>query len=270
MLLRAGAQVIATTRFPHDAAAPLRVASPTSPTGRTASRSTASTCGTRRASRSSAACIDRDARAGSTSSSTTPPDGAPAARLLRAPARARGALRRGAARRAQAARGSPPRVRAAARRGRRRPAPRAQPAAGASLEDADGLVAWRGGGAGLGLRHSAALSQVGFGFDESRAPRGPLPRRRASTPTSSRSTFATLNSWRLTLAEVATPEMLEVQLVNAVAPVHPVRQAQAADAARAASATSTSSTSRRWRAVSRAARRPTSTRTRTWRRPRST
>ena len=29
-----------------------------------------------------------------------------------------------------------------------------------------GLVAWRGGGAGLGLRHSARLSQVRFDFDE--------------------------------------------------------------------------------------------------------
>ena len=29
-----------------------------------------------------------------------------------------------------------------------------------------GLVAWSGGGVGLGLRHSARLSQVRFGFDE--------------------------------------------------------------------------------------------------------
>jgi NAD(P)-dependent dehydrogenase (short-subunit alcohol dehydrogenase family) len=92
------------------------------------------------------------------------------------------------------------------------------PAGGGSRsEDASGLVAWRGGGAGLGLRHSARLSQVGFGFDESARredlfPTGALDADRQQVD------LRAVNSWRLTLAEVGTPEMIEVQLVNAVAP----------------------------------------------------
>ncbi len=91
------------------------------------------------------------------------------------------------------------------------------PAAGASGESLGDLVAWRGGGAGLGLRHSARLSQVRFGFDEG-------ARREDLFPAGARDAdlqqvdLRALNSWRLTLAEVPAPEMIEVQLVNAVAP----------------------------------------------------
>jgi len=87
----------------------------------------------------------------------------------------------------------------------------------ADAEDAEGLAAWRGGGAGLGVRHSARLSQIGFGFDES-------GRREDLFPTGALDAdlqqvdLRELNSWRLKLAEVTTPEMIEVQLVNAVAP----------------------------------------------------
>ena len=84
-------------------------------------------------------------------------------------------------------------------------------------ESASGLVAWRGGGAGLGLRHSARLSQVGFGFDES-ARREDLFPAGALDADLQQLDLRELNSWRLKLAEVATPEMIEVQLVNAVAP----------------------------------------------------
>jgi NAD(P)-dependent dehydrogenase (short-subunit alcohol dehydrogenase family) len=95
---------------------------------------------------------------------------------------------------------------------------------GAASADADpdadrsgGLVAWRGGGAGLGLRHSARLSQVRFDFDEA-------ARREDLFPSGARDAdlqqvdLRDVNSWRLALANVATPEMIEVQLVNAVAP----------------------------------------------------
>ncbi|HEX9188986.1 MAG TPA: SDR family NAD(P)-dependent oxidoreductase [Vicinamibacteria bacterium] len=84
-------------------------------------------------------------------------------------------------------------------------------------ESSGGLVAWRGGGAGLGLRHSARLSQVRFGFDEG-------ARREDLFPDGARDAdlqqvdLRDVNSWRLALAEVRTPEMIEVQLVNAVAP----------------------------------------------------
>jgi NAD(P)-dependent dehydrogenase (short-subunit alcohol dehydrogenase family) len=83
--------------------------------------------------------------------------------------------------------------------------------------DASALAAWRGGGAGLGLRHSARLSQVGFEFDES-ARRSDLFPAGALDADLQQVDLRTVNSWRLTLAEVGTPEMIEVQLVNAVAP----------------------------------------------------
>jgi len=89
--------------------------------------------------------------------------------------------------------------------------------AGDGPEGASGLVAWRGGGAGLGLRHSARLSQVGFAFDES-ARRADLFPAGALDADLQQVDLRALNSWRLTLAEVGTPEMIEVQLVNAVAP----------------------------------------------------
>jgi NAD(P)-dependent dehydrogenase (short-subunit alcohol dehydrogenase family) len=94
----------------------------------------------------------------------------------------------------------------------------APPAADAvASEDADGLAAWRGGGAGLGLRHSARLSQIGFGFDEA-ARRADLFPAGAVDADLQQVDLRELNSWRLKLAEVGTPEMIEVQLVNAVAP----------------------------------------------------
>jgi len=90
----------------------------------------------------------------------------------------------------------------------------AAPVADAPAEGLGGLVAWRGGGAGLGLRPLAALA----GALRLRRGRGGRTSSRAgrSTPTSSKVDLRAVNSWRLTLAEVATPEMIEVQLVNAV------------------------------------------------------
>ena len=70
-LLRAGAQLIVTTRFPRDSAAALRAGARLRGVGRTGSRSSGSTCATRRASRRSAGTCSRPAT-GSTSSSTTP------------------------------------------------------------------------------------------------------------------------------------------------------------------------------------------------------
>jgi len=91
------------------------------------------------------------------------------------------------------------------------------PAPEAAGEAFGGLVAWRGGGAGLGLRHSARLSQVRFGFDEG-ARREDLFPDGALDADLQQVDLRAVNSWRLTLAEVSTPEMIEVQLVNSVAP----------------------------------------------------
>ena len=60
----------------------------------------------------------------------------------------------------------------------------------------------------------------------------PVPRRAALDADLQQVDLRTQNTWRLALAEVATPEMLEVHLVNAVAPFILCAQAEAADAAR--------------------------------------
>ena len=93
----------------------------------------------------------------------------------------------------------------------------AVPPAAEGNDSFGGLVAWRGGGAGLGLRHSAQLSQVRFGFDEAARREDLFPDGRLDADLQQVDLRAQ-NSWRLTLAEVQTPEMIEVQLVNAVAP----------------------------------------------------
>ncbi len=209
-LLRAGATVVATTRFPHDAArryaaepdfaewsAP--AASPRPRPAPLAERRDLLQPGEPRAQ---AAGPARQQRV---------PDGPPSAGLLRAPDRLRGARRSKICRLLSAARAAPPRL---------RPAPRGRLRAGGrrlrrELRRPRG-VAGRGSRARrapLGAALAGALR-----LRRGRPAGGPLPRRCASTPTSSRSTSAAVNSWRLTLAEVSTVEMLEVQLVNAVAP----------------------------------------------------
>ena len=93
----------------------------------------------------------------------------------------------------------------------------ASPPADTDSDRFGGLVAWRGGGAGLGLRHSARLSQVRFDFDEG-ARREDLFPSGALDADLQQVDLRAVNSWRRALADVATPEMIEVQLVNAVAP----------------------------------------------------
>ncbi len=90
-------------------------------------------------------------------------------------------------------------------------------AAAASGSSDSGLVAWRGGGAGLGIRHSAELSQVRFDFDDTARRSDLFPDGRLDADLQ-QVDLRDVNSWRLTLGDVPTPEMIEVQLVNAVAP----------------------------------------------------
>jgi NAD(P)-dependent dehydrogenase (short-subunit alcohol dehydrogenase family) len=83
--------------------------------------------------------------------------------------------------------------------------------------DATGLDVWHGGGSGIGLLASAALSQTSYSYDDATRrvdlfPEGALDVDLQQVDLRAR------NTWRLTLAEVATPEMLEVHLINAVAP----------------------------------------------------
>jgi len=78
-------------------------------------------------------------------------------------------------------------------------------------------VTWKEEAPGLGLRASAQLSQIPYSYDgavqnEEVFPTGKLDADLQQVD------LRTTNSWRLRLGEVPTPELLEVQLVNAIAP----------------------------------------------------
>lgn len=78
-------------------------------------------------------------------------------------------------------------------------------------------VAWHGQGPGVGIRASAELSQVPYSFDNSLVAAEVFPEGKLDADLQ-QVDLRTTNSWRLRLGEIQTPEMLEVQLVNAVAP----------------------------------------------------
>ena len=71
---------------------------------------------------------------------------------------------------------------------------------------------------GIGLLASAALSQVSLRLRRRDPPRATSSPTGALDADLQQVDLRTRNTWRLTLAEVPTPEMLEVHLVNAVAP----------------------------------------------------
>lgn len=78
-------------------------------------------------------------------------------------------------------------------------------------------VAWHGTGPGIGLRASAELSQIPYSYDNSLQAAEVFPEGKLDVDLQQVDLRAT-NSWRLKLADVPTPELLEVQLVNAIAP----------------------------------------------------
>ena len=85
-------------------------------------------------------------------------------------------------------------------------------------EDESALpVAWHDQGPGIGLRESAQLSQVPYSHDQSLVTEAIFPKGELDADLQQVDLRKT-NSWRLRLGEIPTSEMLEVQLVNAVAP----------------------------------------------------
>ena len=139
-----------------------------------------------------------------------------------------------------------------------------------SLPHEPGTRALVGAATGQGRRlvHSAALSQRRYLDEDYRAGEALFPANRYDEDRQ-QVDLREINSWRLRMHEVETPELLEVQLVNAIAPY--ILNARLKPLmVRRPGATSTSSTSARWKGSSIAPRRPTSIRTRTWRKPRST
>lgn len=78
-------------------------------------------------------------------------------------------------------------------------------------------ISWHGPQPGIGLRNSAALSQIPYSFDNSLKAEEVFPEGKLDADLQQVDLRKT-NSWRLKLGEIETTEMVEVQLVNAVAP----------------------------------------------------
>jgi NAD(P)-dependent dehydrogenase (short-subunit alcohol dehydrogenase family) len=89
--------------------------------------------------------------------------------------------------------------------------------AGHTVSSSDLPVAWHGRGPGIGIRASAQLSQIPYAYDNSVPTQEVFPEGKLDMDLQQVDLRET-NSWRLCLGQVQTPEVLEVQLVNAIAP----------------------------------------------------
>jgi len=78
-------------------------------------------------------------------------------------------------------------------------------------------VAWHNKAPGIGIKASAELSQIPYSFDNSLVAEEVFPTGQLDADLQQVDLRKT-NSWRLKLGEIQTTEMIEVQLVNAVAP----------------------------------------------------
>lgn len=78
-------------------------------------------------------------------------------------------------------------------------------------------VSWHGKQVGIGLSASAKLSQINYSIDDSLTTEEVFPTGKMDADLQQVDLRKT-NSWRLKLGEIGTYEMLEVQLVNSVAP----------------------------------------------------
>ena len=83
--------------------------------------------------------------------------------------------------------------------------------------EATGLASRASSSAAQGILRSAALSQIPLGYDETMDSAALFPRGRVDADLQ-QIDLRVMNSWRMALADVPAPEMLEVQLVNSVAP----------------------------------------------------
>jgi NAD(P)-dependent dehydrogenase (short-subunit alcohol dehydrogenase family) len=78
-------------------------------------------------------------------------------------------------------------------------------------------VVWHGETPGVGLRSSAQLSQVPYSHDDLLEVKQIFPDGKLDVDLQ-QVDLRTTNSWRLKIGEINTSEMIEVQLVNAIAP----------------------------------------------------
>jgi NAD(P)-dependent dehydrogenase (short-subunit alcohol dehydrogenase family) len=84
-------------------------------------------------------------------------------------------------------------------------------------EQSSALVSLDNGPIGIGLKNSAALSQVRMVYDDKITGKDIFPEGKLDCDLQ-QVDLRTMNTWRMTLAEVPTPELLEVILINSVAP----------------------------------------------------
>lgn len=92
-----------------------------------------------------------------------------------------------------------------------------QSCCGAHDKDAVLPVAWHNQNPGIGIRESAALSQIPYTHEDALVPETVFPKGKLDADLQQVDLRRT-NSWRLRLGEIPVAEMLEVQLVNSVAP----------------------------------------------------
>lgn len=78
-------------------------------------------------------------------------------------------------------------------------------------------ITWNGKAPGIGLRASAGLSQIPYAYDQALNKEEIFPEGKLDADLQQVDLRKT-NSWRLRLGEIQASEMLELQLVNAVAP----------------------------------------------------
>lgn len=78
-------------------------------------------------------------------------------------------------------------------------------------------LAWNGTAVGIGLSASAKLSQVPYTHDHALVEEQVFPKGQLDADLQ-QVDLRTKNSWRLLLGEIPTAEMIELQLVNAIAP----------------------------------------------------
>jgi NAD(P)-dependent dehydrogenase (short-subunit alcohol dehydrogenase family) len=89
--------------------------------------------------------------------------------------------------------------------------------AGPEYTGESNLASWTGKIPGIGLRQSAQLSQIPYAYDISLPTEKVFPQGKLDADLQ-QVDLRTTNSWRLKLGEIQTSEMLELQLINAVAP----------------------------------------------------
>lgn len=83
--------------------------------------------------------------------------------------------------------------------------------------ETDIAVSWAGKLPGIGLRESAQLSQIPYAYDNTVSADNIFPKGDLDVDLQ-QVDLRTTNSWRLALGEIQTSEMIEIQLVNAIAP----------------------------------------------------